>query len=156
MKRKRRFIIIALIIILICIINYEKILYFYYLIINSSNNSKNSIEKEYNIQVTNMLYNKNEHLYEGIDNNTLIKKYIIVSSKGVFTFFADDGVDISNAQNIAEKNGFPCPPIYFCIKDSFTEEKKLEDYLYWYVVNDKGKIMYISFKDGTVYFDSLF
>lgn len=73
MKRKRKFIIIVIVIILICIVNYEKILFCYYLIVNSSNNSRNSIEKDYNIQVTNMLYNKNEHLYEGIDNNTLIK-----------------------------------------------------------------------------------
>jgi hypothetical protein len=149
-RKIRKIIIIILVILVIGIINYEKIQFFYYIITRTSN-SKEMIEKKYDIQLTSMMNDKNNYLYEGIEKDTLRKKYIVkVSGKGTFTVFADEGVDISNAQAIAKKNGFPSPPIYFYIKDTFTEEKSLADYLFWYVINDEGRIMYISFKDGAV------
>lgn len=150
MKRKRIIITIIIAVIFLGIINHETIQFFYYYL-KSTPDTKQTIEKEYNISVNIIMQNKNIHLYEGLDKETNRKKYIIkVNSQGVFTLYADEGVDIASAQNIAKDKGFPSVPLNFYIKDSFSNESELKDVLYWYITDSQGKIIYISFKDGSV------
>ncbi|MDF2542844.1 MAG: hypothetical protein K0S47_2562 [Herbinix sp.] len=156
MKRKRiirNSIIILIVIIFISIINHDGIQFFYYYLSSHSTTTKEIIERDYNMQeVTTVMQNKNNHLYEGIENDTLRKKYIIkLSGKGVYTLYADEGVDISKAQIIAEYKGFPSTPINFDINDSFSKDLNIKDYLYWYVTNNQGKTLYITFNGAVTY-----
>ena len=150
MKKKRMIITIIATVIFLGIINHERIQFLYYFLSNTSN-TKQTIEKAYNISVNIVMQKKNIHLYEGLDKKTNKKKYIItVTGKGVFTLYAEEGVDIEGAQKIAEEKGFPTTPLDFYIKDSISNKSELKDTLYWYITNNQGKSIYISFKDGSV------
>ena len=151
MKRKLKNSIIIVIVLIILILNMEKIKCFYYILKSYSDNTKSIVEKEYNMEVTIMMENKKNHVYEGVEKRTLRKKYVIkVYGEGEFILYADEGVDISTAQIIAEEKGFPPTPIRFQIKDSFSGDMTLADNLFWYFVNNKGKVLYISFANGKI------